>query len=137
MPLAAYFLLGGGAVARVPSLVPVHRSDAALDVGSCHSVGVRRSHHPRLATRSMPGPLSRSESLGCNTYQTVALDIVRRPKTTLVHDSNATCAARTARGFAAIRSSAAIWVALRATKNDPPSTWWPDGGDTRRSIGRK
>jgi hypothetical protein len=33
--------------------------------------------------------------LGCNTHQTVALNIVRRPKTTPIHEWNATCAAKT------------------------------------------
>jgi hypothetical protein len=43
--------------------------------------------------------------LGCDTHQTVALDIVRRPKHTPIHDI---CAARTARRCGGIRTSAAI-----------------------------
>ena len=49
--------------------------------------------------------------LGCNTHQTVALDIVRRPKATQ-HRSmswSGTCAAASARRCAAIRTNAAIW----------------------------
>src|SRR6267142_265804 len=46
--------------------------------------------------------------LGCDTHQTVALDIVRRPKATPVHELER-CAARTARKFAAIPTSGAIW----------------------------
>jgi hypothetical protein len=47
--------------------------------------------------------------LGCNTHQTVALDIVRRPKATPSMSWSATCGARTARRCAAIRTSGAIW----------------------------
>ena len=47
--------------------------------------------------------------LGCDTHQTVALNIVRRPKATPIHELSATCAARTARRFGAIPTSAAIW----------------------------
>ena len=66
--------------------------------------------------------------LGCNTHQTVALDIVRRPKTTPVHELErymrcTDCSQ--VRGYSYKRSHL---VALRATKisaSDPPSTWWP------------
>lgn len=47
--------------------------------------------------------------LGCDTHQTVALDVVRRPKTTPIHELNTTCAARIARKCGAIRTSGAIW----------------------------
>ena len=41
----------------------------------------------RSATRSMPGTdYLEVKCLGCNTHQTVALDIVRRPKATPVHE---------------------------------------------------
>jgi hypothetical protein len=43
--------------------------------------------------------------LGCDTHQTVALDVVRRPKATPIHEGGA----RTARKFAAMPTSAAIW----------------------------
>jgi hypothetical protein len=47
--------------------------------------------------------------LGCDTQQTVALDIVRRPKTTPIHElSSDLCGAGIARRFGAIPSSAAI-----------------------------
>jgi hypothetical protein len=67
--------------------------------------------------------------LGCDTHQTVALDIVRRPKTTPIHELERymrckDCSAL--RGFPYKRSHL---VALRATKisaSDPPSTWWPE-----------
>jgi len=66
--------------------------------------------------------------LGCNTHQTVALDIVRRPKATPVHELERYMRCKDCsevRGYPYKRSHL---VALRATKisaNDPPSTWWP------------
>ena len=66
--------------------------------------------------------------LGCSTHQTVALDIVRRPKTTPVHELERYMRCKDCsqvRGYAYKRSHL---VALRSTKisaNDPPSTWWP------------
>ena len=66
--------------------------------------------------------------LGCNTHQTVALDIVRRPKTTPVHELERYMRCKDysqVRGYSYKRSHL---VALRTTKisaSDPPSTWWP------------
>ena len=66
--------------------------------------------------------------LGCDTHQTVALDIVRRPKTTPIHELERYMRCRDCsqlRGYAYKRSHL---VALRPTKistSDPPSTWWP------------
>ena len=66
--------------------------------------------------------------LGCDTRQTVALDIVRRPKTTPVHELERYMRCRQCsevRGYAHKRSHL---VALRTAKisaSDPPSTWWP------------
>jgi hypothetical protein len=67
--------------------------------------------------------------LGCDTHQTVALGIVRRPKTTPIHELErymrcGDCSQ--VRGYPYKRSHL---VALRMTKisaNDPPSTWWPE-----------
>jgi hypothetical protein len=70
--------------------------------------------------------------LGCNTHQTVALDIVRRPKTTPVHELERYMRCRQCsevRGYPYKRSHL---VALRVTKitaSDPPSTWWPGERD--------
>jgi hypothetical protein len=66
--------------------------------------------------------------LGCNTHQTVALDVVRRPKTTPVHELERYMRCKDCsqvRGYPYKRSHL---VALRATRisvSDPPSTWWP------------
>ena len=71
--------------------------------------------------------------LGCDTHQTVALDIVRRPKATPIHELERYMRCRDCsqvRGYPYKRSHL---VTLRATKisaSDPPSTWWP--GERRR-----
>ena len=65
--------------------------------------------------------------LGCDTHQTVALDIVRRSKTTPIHELERYmrcnyCSRR--RGYPYKRSHI---VALRPDKMsamNPPSTWW-------------
>jgi hypothetical protein len=66
--------------------------------------------------------------LGCDTHQTVALDIVRRPKTTPINELERYMRCRDCsqvRGYPYKRSHL---VALRPTKIsaiDPPSMWWP------------
>ncbi len=66
--------------------------------------------------------------LGCDTNQAVALDIVRRPKSTPVHELERRIRCKDCsevRGYPYKRSHL---VALRTTKisaSDPPSTWWP------------
>ena len=66
--------------------------------------------------------------LGCDTNQTVALDIVRRAKTTPVHELERYMRCKDCsqlRGYPYKRSSL---VALRPTKisaSHPPSIWWP------------
>lgn len=66
--------------------------------------------------------------LGCNTNQTVALDVVRRPKTTPIHELERYMRCRHCselRGHSFKRSHL---IALRTTKisaSEPPSGWWP------------
>ena len=66
--------------------------------------------------------------LGCDTNQTVALDIVRRPKTTPIHELERYMRCKDCsqvRGYPYKRSHL---IALRTTKitaSDPPSTWRP------------
>lgn len=66
--------------------------------------------------------------LGCDTHQTVALDVVRRPKATAIHELERYMRCRDCsqiRGYPYKRSHL---VALRPTKisaMNPPSTWWP------------
>jgi hypothetical protein len=66
--------------------------------------------------------------LGCDTHQTVALDIIRRPKTTPIHQLERYMRCKDCsqvRGYPYKRSHL---IALRSTKisaSDPQSTWWP------------
>lgn len=66
--------------------------------------------------------------LGCDTNQTVALEIIRRPKVTPVHELERYMRCKDCskvRGFPYKRS---CLVALRGSKisaSNPPSTWWP------------
>ena len=68
--------------------------------------------------------------LGCDTHQAVALDVVRRSKTTPIHELERYMRCKDCsrvRGYPYKRSHL---VALRPNKisaNDPPSTWWPGG----------
>ncbi len=65
--------------------------------------------------------------LGCETHQAVALDIVRRPKWTPIHELERYMRCRQcsrSNGFPFKRGNL---VALRTTKistMNPPSTWW-------------
>jgi hypothetical protein len=78
----------------------------------------RRSERRLLLSR---GP-------GCDTHQTVALNIVRRPKATPIHELERYMRCKDCsqvRGYPYKRSHL---VALRPTQisaNDPSSTWWP------------
>ena len=66
--------------------------------------------------------------LGCNTHQTVALDIVRRPKTTPVHELERYMRCRQCsevRGYPYKRSHLVALRASKITASDPPSMWWP------------
>ena len=66
--------------------------------------------------------------LGCNTHQTVALDIVRRPKTTPVHELERYMRCKDCSQLQGRPYKRSHLVALRATKitaSDPPSRWWP------------
>jgi hypothetical protein len=66
--------------------------------------------------------------LGCETHQTIALDIIRRPKVTPIHELERYMRCKDCselRGYPYKRSHL---VALRPTKisaSNPPSTWWP------------
>jgi hypothetical protein len=66
--------------------------------------------------------------LGCDTHQTVALDIVRRPKTTPIHELEWYMRCRGCsemRGFPYKRSHLVALRTTRISAKDPPSTWWP------------
>ena len=66
--------------------------------------------------------------LGCNTHQTVALDIVRRPKAAPVHELERYMRCKDCsqvRGYAYKRSHLVTLRTTKITADDPPSTWWP------------
>jgi hypothetical protein len=66
--------------------------------------------------------------LGCDTHQTVALDIVRRSKATPVHELERYMRCKDCSQVRGYPYKRGHLVALRTTKisaNDPPSTWWP------------
>src|ERR1700739_4909722 len=64
--------------------------------------------------------------LGCDTHQTVALNIVRRPKTTSIHELECYMRCKDCSQVRGCPYKRSDLVALRPTKissNDPPSTW--------------
>jgi hypothetical protein len=66
--------------------------------------------------------------LGCNTHQTVPLNIVRRPKTTPIHELERSMRCKDCSRLQGRPYKRSHLVALRPTKisaSDPPSTWWP------------
>ena len=66
--------------------------------------------------------------LGCDTHQTVALDIVRWPKTTPIHELERYMRCSDCSQVRRYPYKRSHLVALRPTKitaSDPPSTSWP------------
>jgi hypothetical protein len=66
--------------------------------------------------------------LGCDTHQTVALDIVRRPKTTPIHELERYMRCKDCSQLRGHPYKRSHLVALRHEKISalyPPSTWWP------------
>src|ERR1700682_908122 len=67
--------------------------------------------------------------LGCETHQTVALNIVRCPKATPIHELERYMRCSDCSRVRRYPYKRSHLVALRPTKisaNDPPSTWWPE-----------
>ncbi len=66
--------------------------------------------------------------LGCDTIQTVALDIVRRPKATPIHELERYMRCKLCseeRGHPYKRSHLVAPRPNKITASDPPSLWWP------------
>jgi hypothetical protein len=66
--------------------------------------------------------------LGCETHQTVALEIIRRPKTTPIHELERYMRCKDCsvlRGYPYKRSHLVALRTARISASDPPSTWWP------------
>jgi hypothetical protein len=65
---------------------------------------------------------------GCDTHQTVALNIIRRPKTTAIHELERYMRCKDCSQVRRYPYKRSHLVALRTTKisaSDPPSMWWP------------
>jgi hypothetical protein len=70
--------------------------------------------------------------LGCDTHQTVALDIIRRSKTLPIHELERYMRCRDCSRLQGYPFKRSHLVALRPTKisaSNPPSTWWPGERD--------
>src|SRR6201991_3274986 len=66
--------------------------------------------------------------LGCDTHQTVALDIIRRPKTTPIHELERYLRCKDCSQVQRHPYKRSHLVALRPTRistTNPASTWWP------------
>src|SRR5262249_2033030 len=66
--------------------------------------------------------------LGCDTHQTVALRVVRRPKPTPIHELERYMRCRQCSELQGRSIKRSHLVALRPTKisaMNPPSSWWP------------
>ena len=63
--------------------------------------------------------------LGCDTHQTVALDIVRRPKTTPIHELERYMRCKDCvRGYPHKRSHLVALLRTKILASDLPSFWW-------------
>jgi hypothetical protein len=66
--------------------------------------------------------------LGCDTHQSVPLNILRRPKTTPIHELEGYMACRDCSQLTGRPFKRSHVVALRTTKitaTNPTSSWWP------------
>jgi hypothetical protein len=66
--------------------------------------------------------------LGCDTHQTVALDVVRRPKATPIYELERYMRCSDCSGVRGYPYKRSHLVALRQRKisaSEQPSTWWP------------
>ena len=66
--------------------------------------------------------------LGCDTHQTVALDVIRRPKATPIHELERYMRCKDCsqvRGYAYKRSHLVALGQRKISASDPASTWWP------------
>lgn len=66
--------------------------------------------------------------LGCDTHQTVALDVVRRPKTTPIHELERYMRCNDCsevRGYPYKRSHLVALGVKKISASDPATVWWP------------
>jgi hypothetical protein len=67
--------------------------------------------------------------LGCDTHQAIALNIIRRPKTTPVHELERYMRCKDCSQVRSYPCKRSHLVALRTTKisvKDAPLAWWPE-----------
>jgi hypothetical protein len=89
-------------------------------------------HIPDGAAQKSPRLNLEVRCIGCDTHQTVALDIIRRPKKTPIHELERYMRCKDCsdvRGYPYKRSHL---IALRTTKisaSDPPSHWLSGRGE--------
>lgn len=65
---------------------------------------------------------------GCDTNQTIALEIIRRPKTTPIHELERYMRCKgcsQVRGYPYKRSELVALRPTRISASQPPTTWWP------------
>ncbi len=70
--------------------------------------------------------------LGCSTHQTVALEIIRRPKATPIHELERYMRRKNCSQLSGRPYKRSHLVALRPNKisaDNPASTWWPGERD--------
>ena len=70
--------------------------------------------------------------LGCSTHQTVALDIIRRPKTMPIHELERYMRCKDCSKLSGRPYKRSHLVALRPSRisaDDPASAWWPGERD--------
>ena len=73
-------------------------------------------------------PYLEVKCLGCNTHQTIALDVVRRPKTTPIHELERSMRCKECsrlQGRAYKRSHLVALLPTKISTDEPQSTWWP------------
>jgi hypothetical protein len=113
--------------------VPAYRPMAKTALSLCltrrsHGLKGARVHEPALGDALNAGyRYLEVRCLGCNTHQTVALDIVRRPKVTPIHELERYMRCKDCSQVRGHPDKRSHLVALRTTKitaSDPPSTWW-------------
>jgi hypothetical protein len=83
---------------------------------------------PALGDALNAGYLYLVKCLGCDTHQTIALDNVRRPKTTPIHELERCMRCKDCSDIRGYPHKRSHLVALRPNKisaSDPLSTWWP------------
>jgi hypothetical protein len=104
-------------------------SPAKLGMTECSATGAPAQPSPALGDALNAGYCYLEvRCLGCDTHQTVALNIVRRPKATPIHELERYMRCKDCsqvRGHPYKRSHLVALRPIKISALDPPSTWWP------------